>query len=168
MITSATRPIREEHRELLPHIERLRGTADDVGSIPGTLLRGKLDDAYTFLTQHLIPHAMAEDEVLYPAVGRLMGAARATATMSRDHVEVGRLTKELGDLRAFPEAGPDARRANDLRRVLYGLYELVRTHFAEEEEIYLPILDERLTLAEAAALYADMERSAAKAKTASS
>lgn len=85
--------------------------------------------------------------------------------MSHDHVEVVRLTKELGELRSFPEADPDAPRANDLRRVLYGLYELVRTHFAEEEEIFLPILDERLTLAEAADLFADMERSAAKAKS---
>ncbi len=165
MISGATRPIRDEHRELLPHIERLRVTADDVGHIPGSVLREKLDDAYTFLTHHLIPHAMAEDAVLYPAVGRLMGSPRATATMSHDHVEVVRLTKELGELRSFPGADPDAPRANDLRRVLYGLYELVRTHFAEEEEIFLPILDERLSIAEAADLFADMERSAAKAKS---
>lgn len=166
MISGATRPIREEHRELLPHIERLRVTADDVGHVPGDVLRRKLDDAHTFLTHSLVPHAMAEDAVLYPAVGRLMGAAKATATMSRDHVEVVRLTQELGTLRAFPEAEPDAARANDIRRVLYGLYALVRTHFAEEEEIYLPLLDERLTLAEAASLFADMERAAADAKSA--
>ena len=165
MISGATRPIREEHRELLPHIERLRTTADDVGHVPGDVLRKKLDDAHDFLTRHLIPHAKAEDEVLYPAVARLMGAPRATATMSRDHVEVGRLTDELATLRAFPEAEPDAQRANDLRRVLYGLYTLVRTHFAKEEEIYLPILDERLTLAEAADLYQEMERSAARVKS---
>lgn len=161
---SATRPIRDEHRELLPHIERLRVTADEVGRVPAAVLRTKLDDAYTFLTDHLIPHAMAEDAVLYPAVGRLMGAERATATMSRDHVEVGRLTKELGELRAFPEDELETQHAGDLRRVLYGLYELVRTHFAEEEEIYLPLLDDRLTLAEAGELYAEMERAAAKAK----
>lgn len=162
MISGATRPIRDEHRELLPHIERLRTTADDVGHVPGEVLRKKLDDAHDFLTHHLIPHAKAEDEVMYPAVGRLMGAAKATATMSRDHVEVGRLTDELGALLVFPEAEPDAQRANELRRVLYGLYALVRTHFAEEEEIYLPLLDERLTLAEAADLFKEMERSAAR------
>lgn len=165
MISGATRPIREEHRELLPHIERLRAAADDVGHVPGDVLRKKLDDAHDFLMHHLIPHAKAEDEVMYPAVGRLMGAPRATATMSRDHVEVVRLAAELGTLRIFPEAEPDAQRANELRRVLYGLYALVRTHFAKEEEIYLPILDERLTLAEAADLYKEMEVSAARVKS---
>ncbi|HEY6957522.1 MAG TPA: hemerythrin domain-containing protein [Candidatus Limnocylindria bacterium] len=161
MISGATRPIREEHRALLPHIERLRTTADEVGHVPGDVLRKKLDDAHEFLTRHLIPHAKAEDEVMYPEVARLMGAPRATATMSRDHLEVGRLTDELAALRGFAEAEPDAQRANELRRVLYGLYALVRTHFAKEEEIYLPILDERLTLAEAEDLFKEMERSAA-------
>ena len=165
MISGATRPIRDEHRALLPHIERLRVTADDVGHVPGSVLRTKLDEAHEFLVRHLIPHARAEDEVLYPAVARLMGAPKATATMSRDHVEVVRLTAELATLRVFPESEPDAQRANDLRRVLYGLYALVRTHFAKEEEIYLPILDERLTLAEAADLFKEMERSAARVKS---
>lgn len=166
MISGATRPIREEHRELLPHIERLRSTADDIGHVPGDVLRRKLDDAYAFLEHDLVPHAKAEDEVLYPAVARLMGATRATATMSHDHLEVLRLAGELEGLRAFPEAEPDAQRANDLRRVLYGLYTLLRTHFAKEEEIYLPILDERLTLAEAADLFSAMERAAALTRSA--
>ena len=166
MISAATRPIRDEHRELLPHVEQLRAAADGVGHIPGEVLRRKLEAANEFLTHHLIPHAMAEDAVLYPAVDRLMGGAKATATMSRDHVEVVRLTNELGTLRVFHDAEPDAARANDLRRVLYGLYALVRTHFAKEEEIYLPLLDERLTLAEASSLFSDMERAAANAKAA--
>jgi len=29
--------------------------------------------------------------------------------------------------------------------VLYGLYAIVKLHFAKEEEVYLPILDQRLT-----------------------
>jgi len=37
-----------------------------------------------------------------------------------------------------------------LRRVLYGLYAVVTVHFAKEEEVYLPILDARLTREEAA------------------
>lgn len=30
----------------------------------------------------------------------------------------------------------------ELRRVLYGLYTPLRVHFAKEQEIYFPILDE--------------------------
>ena len=48
-----------------------------------------------FSAHHLIPHAQAEDQALYPVVARVMGVPEATATMRRDHVEVGRLTEEL-------------------------------------------------------------------------
>jgi hypothetical protein len=40
--------------------------------------------------------------------------------------------------------------------VLYGLHHLVKVHFAKEEEVYLPILDERLSPAEAEAMFAAM------------
>jgi hypothetical protein len=85
--------------------------------------------------------------------------------MSRDHVEVGRLTAELGVLRAQLVAGPLAlAQANALRAVLYGLYALVKVHFAKEEEVYLPLLDARLTEGEAHAMFEAMEAAAKEAK----
>jgi iron-sulfur cluster repair protein YtfE (RIC family) len=51
-----------------------------------------------------------------------------------------------------------------LRRVLYGLYALVKVHFAKEEELYLPLLDARLSPAEAEHMFADMEKAAKEAK----
>jgi iron-sulfur cluster repair protein YtfE (RIC family) len=159
-------PIRAEHRELLPHLEQLRAVGDAVGRVPGHELRIMVDEAYAFLTEHLVPHAHAEDAVLYPEVARHLGAPRATATMSRDHVEVGRLIADLATLRAGGIGQVDAHRDAELRRVCYGLYALVKTHFAKEEEIYLPLLDERLTTAEFAEVYARMERAAKTAPTA--
>src|SRR3989304_9956686 len=90
-----TDPLREEHKGLLPHIEKLRKLADAVGEAPPETLRRDMDEGYAFLAQHLIPHAKAEDLALYPVVAKGMGAPQATATMSRDHLEVGRLTGEL-------------------------------------------------------------------------
>ncbi|HEX6288684.1 MAG TPA: hemerythrin domain-containing protein [Herpetosiphonaceae bacterium] len=160
-----TQPLREEHQALFPHIEELRQVADMIGEVPLDKLRQHVDDVYTFLSQHLIPHAEAEDQALYPVVSAAMGAAQATATMSRDHIEVGRLTEELASIRsalAADEIG-DAQ-AKALRRVLYGLYALVNVHFAKEEEIYLPLLDSRLTAEEARRMFADMEAAAATMK----
>ena len=48
--------------------------------------------------------------------------------------------------------------------MLYGLYTLVKVHFAKEEEIYLPLLDARLTAAEAREMFLAMEAAAAEAK----
>jgi hemerythrin-like domain-containing protein len=98
-------------------------------------------------------------------VQKAMGAPQATATMSRDHVEVGRLTEELGSLLAGLKPGkvsPGVSRA--LQRVLYGLYALVKVHFAKEEEIYLPLLDARLTQDEANEMFEAMETAAHEAK----
>lgn len=150
-------PLRAEHRELLPHIEELRVAAEAVGTVPPERVVALVDHCVSFLTDHLIPHAKAEEAALYPVVQKVMGAPRATATMSRDHQEVGRLAAELQDLRARLTAGNvDGGPAADLRRVLYGLYTLVKVHFAKEEEVYLPLLEERLHPDEAEAMFTAM------------
>ena len=92
-MVSPTQPLREEHKELLPHIEQLRAAADQVGEAPTEDVRRAVDGAHNFLVSHLIPHAEAEDAALYPVVARFLGAPDATATMRRDHVEIGRLTE---------------------------------------------------------------------------
>lgn len=162
-MTLATQPLRDEHRELLPELEVLREAADGI-ELP--LAQDRIADALQFLTGHLIPHAEAEDAALYPVVGRVMGAARATATMSRDHVEVGRLTQELSETLKGWSGTSDERMEG--RRVLYGLYALIKVHFAKEEEIYLPLLDESLSADEASGMFAAMEAAAAIAKSAAS
>ncbi len=165
-MTCPTQTLREEHKELLPHIELLRTIANAIGEASIASLRRSVDEAYAFLTHHLLPHAQAEERVLYPVVGRLMGAPEATATMSRDHVEVGRLTQELGSLRPHLEsASLDISQERALRRVLYGLYAVVKVHFAKEEEVYLPILDARLAADEAHQLFEAMERAAQEARS---
>ena len=162
---SIMQPLREEHQELLPQIERLRAVADVIGDASVETLQQAVDEVYAFLTLQLIPHAHAEDAALYQVVGRFMGAAQATATMSRDHVEVGRLTDELAAVRLEITASHrDDRQAKMLRRILYGLYALIKVHFAKEEEIYLPLLEARLTGDEARELFDAMEHAAHEVK----
>jgi len=165
-MATITQPLRDEHKELLPEVELLRLAGDAVtGTAVSESLRQTSGDAYNFLAHHLIPHAQAEDQALYPVVQRVMGAAQATATMSRDHQEVGDLTAQLKAL--LPVLENDALstdQANDLRRVLYGLYSLVKVHFAKEEEIYLPLLDASLTQAEANDMFEKMEAASGEAK----
>lgn len=157
---SSLEPLRREHRELRPHVEALRRVADLVGTVPPGELDSMLDDSLTFLTHHLVPHARAEEATLYPMVDKAVGAG-ATATMWREHEEVGTLTRELSDLREELRAGEAVERlANDLRRVLYGLHALVTVHFAEEEEVYLPVLEEQLTTREAQDMLAAMHQAA--------
>ena len=155
-------PLRDEHQKLMPHIESLRAAGNAVESRASDVL-SLVDEALEFLTHHLIPHAMAEDEVLYPVVQRIMGAPEATATMSRDHAEVHRMTQSLEDLRARLRAGDTGDDIDrELRRVLYGLYAVVMLHFAKEEEVYVPLLEERLDESEASAMFKAMHEAAAR------
>ena len=160
-------PLRAEHRDLLPHIEKFRVAAEAIGTAPPERVVALVDECVLFLTHHLLPHAKAEEAALYPVVQKVMGAARATATMSRDHEEVGRLTAELRDLRAsLTPAEAGGSRAAGLQRVLYGLYTLIKVHFAKEEEVYLPLLEKHLPADEAEAMFTAMHEAATKGHTA--
>ncbi len=165
-MASLPQRIRDEHLELIAHIEVLRTVADSIGLASTESMREGVGQAYSFLTHQLIPHAQAEEQVLYPTVGRLLRAVEATETMSRDHLEVIRLTKELEALRLHlfytlvSEADKQA-----LRRVLYGLYAIIKLHLAKEEEIYLPILETRLPTSEVNDLVEAMEGTVMEAKS---
>jgi iron-sulfur cluster repair protein YtfE (RIC family) len=166
-MTIPTQPLRDEHRELRPHVERLRQAAEAVSDAPTPELRALLEEVNEFLGRHLIPHAQAEEAALYPVVARLMGASEATATMRRDHVEIGRMVEELRTLQDhLADAAYQPGEAESLRRALYGLYAVIALHFAKEEEVYLPLLDARLTEAEAQEMFQRMEKAAAEAKQA--
>jgi iron-sulfur cluster repair protein YtfE (RIC family) len=114
----------------------------------------------------LIPHAQAEEQVLYPTVGRLLRTLEVTDTMSRDHLEVIQLTEELETLRLHLFYAPLTESDEQaLRRVLYGLYAIIKLHLAKEEEIYLPILEAHLHDEEMDRMIEAMERTVNEAKS---
>jgi iron-sulfur cluster repair protein YtfE (RIC family) len=164
-MASITQPLRDEHKELYPQVESLRLAGDAVYESLTSSAHAKIEDSYTFLTRQLLPHAQAEEKALYPMVQKAMGTAQATATMIRDHVEIDRLTQELRTLRVHKtQLSITFDQARALRRVLYGLYALVKVHFAKEEEIYLPLLDSKLSAEEAHTMFENMEAAAHEAK----
>ncbi len=157
-MNSVTQPLRDEHRELHVHVDEIRSVADALGDRPPQALADRLHDVASFPRHDLLRHASAEEAALYPVVGRLMGAPSATATMARDHREIEGLSERLDGLVGSLQAG--GADPAELRRVLYGLHAVVTLHFAKEEEIYLPFLDERLGPEDAARLFEDLEEAA--------
>lgn len=158
-MASATQPLRDEHRELRPQVDEILVVADLLGERTPGEISDRLAIVSAFLGGHLLRHAAAEEAALYPIVGWALGHSKATATMARDHVEIATLSRALETLLEDARAGrPDVR---SLRRTLYGLHAILVLHFAKEEEVYLPLLDERLTPDAAAKLFAAMEEAAA-------
>jgi hemerythrin-like domain-containing protein len=164
-MNTLTQPLRDEHKELFPHVDRIRQVAELIGEAHIMEIREGVENVYNFLAYHLKPHAEAEDAALYPVIQKVLGSPDATKTMSRDHVEVGRYIEDLDTLRK--QLSNDAltpQQVKSLQRVLYGVYALVKVHFAKEEEVYLPILDQRLTPESAKEMFEAMEAAADTAK----
>ena len=153
MNTLTTRPLREEHQALAAGVDTLREAAEAVEH-GGWKTMTLLDESVDFLLYRLIPYLRAEDAVLYPRVEEAMNAPGATATMSRDHEEVVRLTREVVTIRDRLTAAPTRQERRALQRALYGLHAIVRLHLAKEEEIYLPVIDSALSEEEGARLFA--------------
>lgn len=152
--------LRAEHRTLLPHIDAMARVAREAMTGSPGVLRSEVGRVLAFMHVHLLPHAAAEDDVLYPAVERAMGASGATATMRREHVEVGRLVEELAAVYAAIDERLDLESRVRLTELLYSLHAVVALHFAKEEEIYVPLLEERLSVEDAHSLLQQMERHA--------
>lgn len=162
-----TQPLRDEHKELFPQVDRIRQVADLIGEATIVDIRNSVEEVYDFLANHLKPHAEAEEAALYPVVQKVLGSPDATKTMTRDHVEVGRYIDELAVLKdGLTDKPLTPEQATSLRRVLYSVYGLVKVHFAKEEEVYLPILDQRLTPESAQEMFEAMEAAAHEAKDA--
>lgn len=141
-----SRQYRTEHGLLLPDVDRLRSVADRLDELPARVAQRELAELRRFLEERLLPHERTEDATVYPLVARAIGGEGPTAAMSRAHLEIahlvrlfGRLLDELPPEKAVPLAPDDLR---DLRRILYGLHAILRLHFAQEEEQYLPLLEE--------------------------
>ncbi len=146
-----SQPLRDEHLALLPELSSVRDAADVIG----TATAGEhTRRALRLLERLLYPHMAAEDEVLYPAIDRIMGC-EATATMRRDHDEIRRRTAQL-QATVSTEFDQDS----ELRSAWYGLDAIIHLHMAKEEELYYPILDRHLDGPATAELVAAMHRAA--------
>jgi len=140
------RRFRAEHRTLLPELRRIRQVADRLDSMDPKEARAELAYVHSFLAHELLPHEVAEDSTAYPVVARIIGGTDPTATMSREHLEIAHRVRMLGSLLdEIPVEGPDREDLEDFRRILYGLDAILRLHFAQEEETYLPLLDGKAT-----------------------
>jgi heavy metal translocating P-type ATPase len=135
-----------EHLRLRGDLERIRSAADALGVEPPTEALERVRSVRRFLVEELLPHEEAEDSELYPVLARVLGGSDPTGTMSRAHAEISHLIRRLGQLLDdIPAEGIDAHDIQELRQTLYGLYAILRLHFAQEDEGYFSLVDEAET-----------------------
>jgi hypothetical protein len=135
----------EHHDVLIPHVDALAAIADAVGTVPPDELADRIGTEHRFITTQLVPHMEQVEATLYPELRRLFQNRHAMTPMRLEHGVLLSLIGELGDLRTRSgEFGAQLR----IRRVLYRLYALLKTHLAEEEA-YIGVLQANLSPEEA-------------------
>jgi heavy metal translocating P-type ATPase len=138
-----TRRFQDEHHAIRADIERVYAAASSLATLGLAEALVEVRRVHRLLVDEVLPHETAEEEILYPALGRFLGGSDPMGTMSRAHVEIAHQIRRLGQLLAeIGEDQPDAADVDELRGLLYGLHAILRLHTAQEDESYLSLGDE--------------------------
>ena len=138
-----TRRFQDEHLAIRADIDRIREVADALGTLDQAEVIQRVREVHRMLIEEVQPHEEAEEQVLYPALGRFLGGSDPMGTMSRAHVEIVHQIRRLGQV--IDDIGPggiDDIDLTELRSMLYGLYAILKLHTAQEDESYLSLADE--------------------------
>ena len=140
---SLSEQIRQEHKNIHPHLDAILTTAHGIGEVPREIQIEMIVECLDFLLHELIPHAQQEDAELYQVVERVLGAVGSTNAMKREHVGIKAYVDELSDLHGSLVRSHEISQqtTRSLRRVLYGIHALITMHLTVEEDVYLPLLD---------------------------
>ena len=138
-----TRRFQHEHLAIRSDIEQLRDAADALGTQDSTTALSQLRTIHHLLVNEVQPHEEAEEEELYPGLGRFLGGNDPLSTMSRAHVEINHQIRRLGQcIDEIGSEGLDGEDVNELRSLLYGLCAILTLHTSQEDESFFSLADE--------------------------
>jgi len=125
--------LRAQHNAVLPIVEQIRTVADGLSTQTPNLAPAR--KLLQQVESELLPHERADEQQLVPLVAKVLGGTDATAALSRTHAEIehqiGRLRRLLAGTEETSNAPEDV---IELRRLLYGLYAILRLHNEQEDE----------------------------------
>jgi hypothetical protein len=145
----------QHHAHILEMTDQFPEIADALLVDHGTT--ADLRHVQEFLQGTLLPHLEAAEAAIYPELERMFQNRHSMTPMRREHDELRRLISTYSGIveHTSGETVP-LDRALALRRLLFGMYALIKVHLAEEEE-YLRIVEHGVSEDAAAILAAAME-----------
>ncbi len=103
----------------------------------------------SILQDELLPHAVGEEQHLYPVVEPLLKThGKATTTMSVDHEFIEGHIRQIGEAVQALESGGPAQRAalyTRLSRLALQLEAVLSVHLEKEERVYLPLFEKHVS-----------------------
>jgi iron-sulfur cluster repair protein YtfE (RIC family) len=146
---AVTQVSHEHHALLHDYVERLyalaNGLCPDCLDTPGALAEmDELQELEQGLRQNLMPHMEAVEAAVYPTLERIMDDRQVSAPMRHEHDDIRQLFGRFSEIISRRGETFDRYSVLALRRAMLKLHVLLKTHI-DEEELYLPILEDRLT-----------------------
>ena len=123
----------EHHERLLERVNRIPEMADALLTAKPDAALASIVEMRAFLTGTLLPHMEAAERSLYPQLERMFQNRHSMSPMRREHARIRELVGEFGGLVDKDAGAVTLGRTLALRRVLFGLYALLKVHLAEEE-----------------------------------
>jgi hemerythrin-like domain-containing protein len=141
MTQSLPQVVHEHHERIRIHVDQLPELADLLLTSGADDIRTRVVATNEFLNGTLLPHVEAAERSVYPELERMFQNRHSMRPMRREHEEIRKLVGDFGKLSAeLREGRVTLGRSLALRRVIFGLYALLKVHLAEEEA-YLRIID---------------------------
>ena len=126
-----------EHRALSDVLDAISTAAEQARHSSGPHLARQLEELERMLNDRLLPHELKDDREVYARIRKGGHDDDALAGMSRTHMEIHRMARNLQTMRRDIDAStPTDAERYELERLLHGLAAITRLHFAQEEEIY--------------------------------
>jgi hypothetical protein len=131
MSIRTTKPALDTEAELREHVDRFPDLARELPDLDVDARIDVIESTAAFIVDLLLPHAAAEEEVLYPRAARLLGEPDASEDVAADRAAVRELLARL--------VSADPADAGALQEVLYALTARLAAHFWREEELYVKL-----------------------------
>jgi hypothetical protein len=131
MSIRTTKPALDREAELREHVERFPMTARELPDLDVDARIDVIEHTAAFLVEMLLPHAAAEEEVLYPRAARLLGEPDGSDSVAADRAAIRELIAQL--------VSADPADAGALQEVLYALCARLAAHFWREEELFMKL-----------------------------
>jgi heavy metal translocating P-type ATPase len=130
---ASTAQLQRQHEGVLPAVEHIAAVADEFPDQPEdlTAVRALVDELETTL----LPHERADDRELIPLIAKRLGSPESVAALHGEHAEIEQQIIRLRRLLTRVDAtGCSHTDVVELRRLLYGLYAVLRLHNTQEDE----------------------------------
>ena len=152
MTLRSTERFRREQIDLLREVEGLPVMAHELPGLPVQDRIEVVEHVVTFLAEILLPHAEAEQRILYPEARRLFGHDRGSRAVAQGAIDPnvapraaalereGERSMAIDLLGHYLATAPDDGRAWLQLGRLYALHALLAIHLEHETEVYLRLV----------------------------